>query len=867
MGARVLRRRVQGVLVIALVAALAAGCGASRPFRRAERLAMQQQWDEAVEYFRQAVQEQPDRPEYKIALERAMLSAALVHLEQARALEAEGRLDEALREYRLASEYDPSNRSIASRAAELDRELREKLEASRPRPPIEQMREQVRRSAQEPTLNPASRDPLNLRFANTSLRDLLNFIGSATGINITYDRDFQDRSVTVQLEGVTLEQALQQVMLSNQIFYKVLNERTIIVATDNTAKRQQYEEQVIKTFFVSHADASELAQLVNTVILAPQMAIQPRIAPNKTANTITVRASAPVAAIIEQIIRINDKPRAEVVIDVQILEVSRERTKRYGLNLTDYAIGAIFSPEQLPSGSTVVGPAARRRPRPPRTGTPPSGVSSATIFNANTISTGISAADFYLAVPAAIVRFLESDARTKVVAKPQLRGQEGQKVTLNLGEDVPVPSTTFTPLAQGGAAANPLTSFTYRPIGVIVEMTPRVTYEGDIVLDLIVESSARGQDSVIAGQTLPAFASRKVTTRLRLRDGESNLLAGLLREDERRSLRGFPGILRLPVLQQLFADNDTNIRQTDIVMLLTPRIVRSHQLTQTDLSPIYIGTQGNMAVGGPPPIFGGGAEPPAPPPPGQAAAAPVPGTGPPGAPVPPAAPTPPQVPPGSSPIPGTTTAPFGQTPGAPPPGSSPIPGTTTAPFGVVPPPPPQPPAAPPPPVEVAPPTATPPRAEPTPAAPAPAPPAQAGGAPAPAQVLFSPPGTEFRVGGGPYLVPVSISGATRLSTVSLSINFNPAVLRVRTVTEGNLLRQGGIQAAFTQNVDAAAGRVDIAVVRPGDVLGVSGTGVVAALLVDAVAGGSSPLSVSGVGSLAGGGAAPLQFQTVTITVK
>ncbi len=148
-------------------------------------------------------------------------------------------------------------------------------------------------------------------------------------------------------------------------------------------------------------------------------------------------------------------------------------------------------------------------------------------------------------------------------------------------------------------------------------MTPRVTYEGEIVMDLVLENSARGQDSIIAGQTLPAFASRKVTTRLRLRDGESNLLAGLLREDERRSLRGFPGLLRLPLLQQLFADNDTNIRQTDIVMLLTPRIVRSHQLTATDLSPIYIGTQSNMAVGGPPPLFGGGTDvaPPAAPPP------------------------------------------------------------------------------------------------------------------------------------------------------------------------------------------------------------------------------------------------------------
>ena len=141
-----------------------------------------------------------------------------------------------------------------------------------------------------------------------------------------------------------------------------------------------------------------------------------------------------------------------------------------------------------------------------------------------------------------MVRFLESDSQTKVLAKPNLRGAEGQKLSLNLGEDVPVPSTTFTPLAgTTGPGTNPLTSFGYRTIGIIVEMTPRVTYDGDIILELTLENSARGQDSNIAGQNLPSFFSRKVTTKLRLRDGESNLLAGLLREDERRSLTGFPG--------------------------------------------------------------------------------------------------------------------------------------------------------------------------------------------------------------------------------------------------------------------------------------------------------------------------------------
>jgi hypothetical protein len=547
-------------------------------------------------------------------------------------------------------------------------------------------------------------------------------------------------------------------------------------------------------------------QLLTSIIRIAGMPVQPQFSPNKTANTLTVRASAPVMSIIEKMLESNDKPRAEVIIDVQILEVSRERAKQYGLNLSAYAIGGFFSPEVAPSEST-----------------PP--------FNLNTISQGVSTADFYLSVPTALIRFLESDSRTKVLAKPQLRGTEGQKVSLNLGEDVPIPTTTFTPLAAGGAATSPLTSFGYRTIGIIVEMTPRVTYDGDIMLDLILENSARGGDVIIAGQALPAFSSRKVTTRLRLRDGESNLLAGLLREDERRALTGFPGLLRMPVIQQLFGNNDSTIRQTDIVMLLTPRIVRSHELTSNDLAPIYIGPQSNLSLGGgPPPLINPpAAEPPATPP--AAPPAVPPGT--------------PQVPPGSSPIPGFTVL-----PPTPPPAPTP-----TTPLT-----PPAPPAAAQP---------TPPTPEPA-AAPAPTPPAPPVTQPPPAAsvarvTLGAAP--EMRVGGGPHTVPVSIVGASRLSTISISISYNPAVLRVRNVQEGTFMRQGGITPAFTQQVDPAAGRIDIAITRPNDLTGAVGSGLLAAVLFEPVAAGQTQLTVTGVGSAVGGGGAGIQFAPSAVIVK
>jgi general secretion pathway protein D len=576
-------RSIWPTLVLLAVVVTTVGCASAA--RRAQQSARAGDWETAVEYYQRALQDSPDRPEYRIALERALLNASREHIAAGRAFEAADELSAAITEFRRASELDPSNSEVSARGAALEQTIRQRIEAARPRPPIEAMRAQARRTGAPPLLNPASRDPLVFEFREVGLQDVLDFVGDITGINVTYDDEFQDRQVTISIDGMTLEETLDHILSTNQSFYKVLNPRTIIVVAETVAKRTQYDEQVIQTFYVSHADVAELSQLLAQIVRTPQMAVQPSIIPSALSNTITVRATAPVVAIIEQVIAANDKPRAEIIIDVEILEVNRERAKRYGLNLTDYALGAVFAPEVAPPNEAIA----------------PSGIGSGPPFNLNTVSQGISTSDFYLGVPAAVVRFLESDSHTKLVAKPQLRGQEGQVMTLNLGEDIPVPSTAFTPIAGGGAAVNPLTSFNYRPVGVIIEMTPRVTYENEIILDLIVENSTLGANIDVAGTSLPTFGSRRVVTRLRLRDGESNLLAGLLREEERQTQRGFPGVRGIPLLRSLFGDNDEAVRQTDIVMLLTPRIVRTHELTQRDIDPMFIGTQANFALTGTPP--------------------------------------------------------------------------------------------------------------------------------------------------------------------------------------------------------------------------------------------------------------------------
>jgi general secretion pathway protein D len=825
------------------IATVAAGCAAGQAFKAGDTAMKAGELDMAVGAYRKAVQAAPENATYKIALQRAMLAASRAHMEKAREYEQMDQLEAAVGEYRQAQEYDPSNRLASSKIIDLERKSRERAEAARPKPAIQALRERARAASLPAPLYNFNQVLARITFNNTPVREILGTIASLTGISVTFDRQYQDRNFTVTIDNATLEQALNQILSVNSLSYKVLSERSILIFEDSTPKHQQYDDQVIQTFYLSNADATELAQLLSQAFRPTGIAIQPGIAPNKTQNSITIRATPQVVGIFEKLIQQNDKPRAEVMVDVEIMEVSRLRVKQYGLNLSEYALGGIFSPEVSPNGAstTTTTPTTGGVTAPVTGGTAatgagrsPSAVTSPPPFNLNTITRGFSTADFYTAVPTAIVKFLESDTNTKLVAKPQLRGAEGSKLTFKVGDQIPVISTSYLPVASGGAGQNPLSSYNYKDVGVTVEMTPRVTLENEILLDLNVINNSRSADVNIGGINIPSFGNREVNVKLRLRDGESNLLAGLLREDERKSLQGFPGAIHIPVLKQLFSGNDESISQTDIVMLLTPHIVRGSEITEQDLKPIYIGSQQTFAVGGQPPLLAPPVETPAP------GAAPA------------ASPTP-QI--GQQTPQGTIAVPAG---------ASPVPGTVVVPN-------PLPPAPATTPIQAAP--------QPQAAAPVDAPQIQAQAAPPAAsqeppivspglggaQVIISPPAGALRVGQGPYNIPLSVTGAQRLSTVTLTVTFDPRLLRVRTVQEGSFLRSGGANVTFTQQ--ANNGRIDITISRGADATGVSGTGLLAAILFDAIAPGTVTLTASGTATGPGNTPMGLQFRPVTLTVQ
>ena len=508
-GAKFVKRRL---IVLLVLTALVSGCTAGRAFRKGRESARTGDWDTAVMHYTEALQASPDNAEYKIELERATQNAARDHITRARELEQKDQLDAALIEYKKAVEIGsrPTG-SPRRKAAELERTIRDRIEqvaaAAADRAPAA--------AGARPGRSRFSTRPIARRSRSTSTTRACatSSTSSARRPASTFSSTARTstRPYTVNLDGITLEEALQQILSVNGFFYKVLNPTTIVIAPDTPAGHQKYDDLVMQVFYLSHADVQEVSQTLNAMMRI-QAQVAPAIYPNKTSNTIAVRATAAIVAVAERLIRALDRPRAEVVIEVQILEVNRNRAKQFGINLSDYALGLTFSPEAAPpnTSGTI-----------PPTAPPP--------FNLNTISQGISTvrllphgADGVPAFPGD--GFAHEAAGQAAAARRGRAGADAQPRRSDSGRVDRVRRGRGRRLRQ-------------HPAVVVHLPGRRRQHHDDAAGDLRGRDHPRPHASraatsaaniSVAGQDVPSFGSRRVKTRLRLREGESNLLAGLL---------------------------------------------------------------------------------------------------------------------------------------------------------------------------------------------------------------------------------------------------------------------------------------------------------------------------------------------------
>jgi|GEM_PF-156228 len=571
-----MRHSMLRLLVPVLLAALVAGCAANVSFRKAQSAEVAGNWDEAVLRYLEALDNDPGNIKYRAALLRAKIRASQTHFEKGKQFEKANVLERALVEYQQATQLDPTNQYAAAQLEHVRRGLIAQRE-NRPNDTIEKMKERTRGARpQPPLLNPRSTTPISLEFPQpVSIFQIYRALAQAFGINVLFDPNLKDQEIAIDLKDVTAQAALETLMHAAGHFYKVIDEHTILIAADTPQNRRTYEDLVIQTFFLSNAEVKDMTTILRSLIDAK------KIATNDQLNAIILRDTADKVKVAEKIIETNDKSKAEVVVDVELLQINTSRMTDLGLALSSYSVG-----QALDTGSTTTtgsGSTATSTPGPLR-------VSDIPFLNQS---------NWILTVPNITYNFAKQVGEAQLLAKPQLRITEGQKANLVIGDKVPIPLTTFNTSNTIGGSIVPITSFQYQDVGIKIEIEPRVHHNQEVTLKVKIEVSNLGSNVSFNGQTQPTISTRTFDTTIRLQDGETNLLAGLLRTDDTKNDQGIPGLSDLPLIGRLFSNKTHTSAHTDVILTLTPHIIRQAQITEEDLLPIWVGTEANVSFRGP----------------------------------------------------------------------------------------------------------------------------------------------------------------------------------------------------------------------------------------------------------------------------
>ncbi len=524
--------------------------------------------------YLKALERDPSNLSIRTDLLRAKIRASQEHFKKGKDFRSAGVLDRSLIELQQAVQLDPTNQYAQ---AELESVRRAIAAQNKDAPTLDELKAKNRGARpQPPQLNPRSNQPISLDFPQpVSIFDIYRALAKAYGINVLFDPNLKDQEIAIELKDVTAQNALEVLMRSAGHFYKVLDEATILIAADTPQNRRTYEDLVIQTFFLSNADVKDMTTILRSLIDAR------KIATNEGLNAIILRDTADKVKVAEKIIEANDKSKAEVVIDVELLQVNTGRLRELGMALSSTSIT-----QSLDLGGTG-------------TTAPKLRLSDLQYLNQS---------NWVLTIPNFIYNFVKTNSDAQLLAKPQLRISEGEKASLVIGDRVPIPLTQFsaqTP-GQGGLITAPITSFQYQDVGIKLDIEPRVHHNREVTLKVKVEVSDISREIQAAGgQTQPVIGTRTIDTKIRLKDGETNFLAGLLRTDEKSSESGIPGLSEIPVLGRLFSNKKGENQRQDVILTLTPHIIRNAEITEDDLLPIWVGTEANISFrGGSPRIEG-----------------------------------------------------------------------------------------------------------------------------------------------------------------------------------------------------------------------------------------------------------------------
>jgi general secretion pathway protein D len=714
-------------------------------YKKGKNAEARQNYEQAYDFFKKAYDQNPQDVSYRSAYERLRFLAGASHVHRGQLLREAGRLQEAVVEFQRAAEIDPSS-AIAKQEIKVTQQMIDSANATAPQasaPPPSVLQKMVQQAGGPVELGSIPNVPINLKITEDS-KVIYETIGKLAGINVLFDPDYTSRRIKVELNSVSLEEALQIVALESKTFWRPVTPNTIFVAADNPAKRKELEQSIIKTFYLANlSQPTELQDVVNALRQILEIA---RIQPLPSEGAIVVRGSPDQIALAAKLVDDLDRSKPEVVVDVAVMQITKDKSRTLGISPPTSA-----TIQLQPNVSTTTNNNNNNNNGFNNNGT--NGTNTSSSINLNSLA-NLNATDFQVTITPATISALFSDNNTKLIQNPQIRALDGQKASLKIGERVPIASGSFQP-GIGGVGINPLvnTQFQYLDVGVNIDVTPTIHANGDVTLKTTMDISSVTSSTNIGGITQPIIGQRKIEHVVRLREGEANLMGGMLEDSQTKNLTGIPGLAQIPLLKYLFGQTSVDHSQTETVFVLIPHLVRRQVLTAMNQEAIDVGTASAIGLR--------------------------------------------HV---------SHTAPATSAPGAPASGPS----SGAGPVNV-------------------------PQAGPVNSAPTPQLMERA------ASFGFDPASTTQHVG-STFTVNVLLSGGQNIFQVPMQISYDPKLLQVANVSNGNLLSQDGQIVTVTHREDD--GTLQVVATRPPGATGISGQGSVVTLTLVAKAPGQASLTIA-----------------------
>jgi general secretion pathway protein D len=763
-------------IVLTFAAILSAAESAKSLYQKGVKAEARQDYEAAFEFYKAAYQQKPEELKYRVPFERMRMLAAASKVKRGQKLRDQGNLQDALTVFQQALEIDPSN-DLAAQEIRRTQAMMQKGSSGPGQagvsPPSRRDEDDPLRQRLENASGPVSLAqipdvPLSALEMTDDSKVLYETIGKLANINVLFDPDYTSRRLTVKLQKVNLQEALDILALESRTFWRPVTPNTIFVAQDTQAKRRELEQNVVKTFYLGNVSGpTDLQDIVNAIRTVLEVQ---RIQQIPSQSAIVIKGTPDQLALASKMIDDIDKSKPEVIVDVIVAQVRRDKLRNLGITPPQNVQVAL---QGTNGGSTTSG-----------------GTSSTPNLNFNDLQ-HLNSTNYAFTIDNLKAVAILSDADSKIMQSPRIRATDNEKATLTIADKIPIATGSFgTPLGVGTAvgAVGVNTQFTYTDVGVKMEITPRVHPDGQVTLKTSMEISNLNGSQTIGGITQPIISTRKVEHTVRLADGETNLLGGILEVSDQKTVSGTPLLGEIPILKYLFTSTSKEHVTNELVFLLVPHIVRGQELSDLNRRAFDVGTGTggiDLRIAAKPTAPGAGA-------PAAASAA--------------AQPQPAPVTPSRQPAATTPATPQQQTqPAAQPAPQQPQPAPQQAP-------------------------------QQQPAAPQNLKPGQVG--------LRLDPGSASAQQGNTFTLKVVLAHGQDIAAVPIQITYDPKAVQFNSVTNGEFLAKDGQQVILVNRDDPSSGKLQITAQRPPGMAGVSGDGTVFNLVFTGKAKGTSTISIS-----------------------